>query len=300
MPRATAPTVDGMDQRDEVREFLVSRRARLVPADVGLPAGSSRRRVAGLRRDEVAVLAGVSSEYYARLERGNLGGVSDSVLDALARALRLDEAEQLHLRNLANTASQPARKQRAPARSAEVRSSLQRVLDSMTTTPAYVRDARMDIVADNALTRELHSPVYRFARHSSTAPNTARYAFLDPSGRDFYPDWEQVTRDCVAALHAAAGHNPYDKQLSDLVGELSTRSADFRTLWATQDVRLHRTGSKRLRHPEVGIMELEYDVMELTEPAGLVLIAYSAAPGTPAADGLQLLASLAGLAVAGS
>ncbi len=282
-----------MDQRDEVRDFLSSRRARLNPTDVGLPAGTGRRRVAGLRRDEVAVLAGVSSEYYARLERGNLSGASDAVLDAVAAALRLDEAEQLHLRNLAHAANQPARRRRTPAPRTPVQASLQRVLDAMATVPAYVRDSHMDVVADNALARELQSPVYRFARHTNTAPNSARFAFLDPSARDYYPDWEQVTHDCVAALHGAAGHNPYDKPLTDLVGELSTRSETFRTLWATHDVRLHRTGLKRLRHPDVGVLALEYDVMELVQQPGLVFIAYSAAPGTPSADGLALLASVA-------
>ncbi|NCT89529.1 helix-turn-helix transcriptional regulator [Cellulomonas sp. APG4] len=282
-----------MDQRDEVRDFLSSRRARLNPTDVGLPAGTGRRRVAGLRRDEVAVLAGVSSEYYARLERGNLAGASDAVLDAIAAALRLDEAELLHLRNLAHAANQPARRRRTPTPRNQVQPSLQRVLDAMATVPAYVRDSRMDVVADNAMARELLSPVYRFAQHTGTPPNSARYAFLDSSARDYYPDWEQVTHDCVAALHGAAGHNPYDKPLSDLVGELSTRSETFRTLWATHDVRLHRTGIKRLRHPEVGVLALEYDVMDLTQQPGLVFIAYSSAPGTPAADGLALLASLA-------
>ncbi|MGN8245170.1 helix-turn-helix domain-containing protein [Cellulomonas soli] len=282
-----------MDQRDEVRDFLASRRARLSPADVGLPAGTGRRRVAGLRRDEVAVLAGVSSEYYARLERGNLAGVSDSVLDALAGALRLDDAELAHLRNLARAASQPARKRRTPARPAPVRQSLCRVLDAMGTVPAYVRDSRMDILAANALAKELHAPVFRYAEHTGTTPNTARFAFLDPAGRDFYPDWETVSRDCVAVLHAAAGLNPYDKPLSDLVGELSTRSETFRTLWATHDVRVHRTGLKRLHHPAVGVLELDYDVMELVQEPGVLLIAYSAAPGTPAADRLALLATLA-------
>jgi len=280
-----------MDQRDEVRDFLASRRARLTPADVGLPT-TARRRVAGLRRDEVAVLAGVSSEYYARLERGNLSGVSESVLDSLAAALRLDDAEQLHLRNLAHAASRPARRRRPPAPT-EVRDSLVRMMDAMTATPAYVRDTRMDILAANALARELHAPVYRFAHHTGMTPNTARFAFLDPGARDFYPDWDKVTRDCVAVLHAAAGRNPYDKPLTDMVGELSTRSADFRTLWATHDVRIHRTGLKRLRHPDVGVLELDYDVMELVQEPGRVFIAYSAAPGTAAADGLQLLATIA-------
>jgi transcriptional regulator with XRE-family HTH domain len=189
-----------MSQRDEVREFLASRRARFSPADVGLPPSTGHRRVAGLRRDEVAVLAGVSSEYYARLERGNLAGVSDAVLDALAGALRLDEAEQVHLRNLAQAASTPARRRRPAARASLVREPLQRILDSMVTAPAYIHDSRADIVASNALARELLAPVFDFARATGSKPNTARFAFLAPSGSHFYPDWQQVSRDVVAAL----------------------------------------------------------------------------------------------------
>lgn len=279
-----------------MRDFLSSRRARLQPGDVGLPPSTGRRRVAGLRRDEVAVLAGVSSEYYAKLERGAIAGVSDAVLDAVATALRLDEAEHQHLRNLARTASRPTRRRSSAPRPATVPRSLHRVLESMTSSPAYVRDSRMDIVATNSLARALHAPVHAYARATGTRPNTARFAFLDPAGRDFYPEWEQVGRDCVAALHAAAGHNPDDKPLIDLVGELSTHSEAFRSWWATHDVRLHRTGVKRLRHPDVGVVELDYDVMDVVHSPGLRLIAYSAEPGTDAADALVLLASLAATA----
>jgi len=283
----------GMDQRDEAREFLASRRARLSPTDVGLPPSIGRRRVPGLRRDEVAALAGLSSEYYAHLERGNLAGASDAVLDAVARALRLDDAEQLHLRNLAHAAKTPTRRRRAPAAPPPVHASLQRILDALTTVPAYLRDSRIDMVAANALARELHAPVFAFARATGTAPNTARFAFLDPAGQHFYPDWEQVTRDVVAALHAAAGHNPYNKPLTDLIGELSTRSDTFRALWANHNVGLHRTGTKRMRHTDVGLLELDYDVLELPGEPDLTLIAYTAAAGTPTADTLALLASLA-------
>lgn len=282
-----------MDQRDEVRDFLSSRRARLTPSDVGLPHSTGRRRVPGLRRDEVAVLAGVSSEYYARLERGNLAGASDAVLDAIASALRLDDAEQLHLRNLAHAANQPMRKRRTAQRTSGVPESIQRILDAMVSAPAYVRDSRLDILASNALARELHAPVFDFARATGAPPNTARFAFLDPAGRSFYADWEQVSRDCVAALHAAAGNDPYDKALTDLVGELSTRSDHFRALWATHDVRLHRAGMKRLRHPQIGVLALDYDVMQFVQSPELIMIAYSAAPGSPEADGLALLATLA-------
>ncbi|MFF1529193.1 helix-turn-helix transcriptional regulator [Cellulomonas sp. NPDC058312] len=282
-----------MDHRDEVRDFLASRRARLTPAEVGLPPSTGRRRVVGLRRDEVAVLAGVSSEYYARIERGQLGGASDAVLDALSAALRLDEAEQLHLRNLAHAAGRPARSRRSPVAPATVRASVQRVLDSMTTSPAYVQDRRLEIVATNDLARELFAPVHDFARATGSPASPARFAFLDLAARTFFVDWEQVTRDSVAALHATAGLNPYDRALSDLVGELSTRSEHFRTLWATQDVRLHRTGVKRLRHPEVGVLTLDFDVLQVVQEPGLQVVAYSAAPGTPAADGLALLAATA-------
>lgn len=282
-----------MDQRDEAREFLASRRARLTPADVGLPPSIGRRRVAGLRRDEVAALAGMSSEYYAHLERGNLAGASDAVLDALARALRLNEAEQLHLRNLVQAAKTPVRRSRTQTEAPPVRASLQRVLDALATVPAYVRDSRVDIVAANTLARELHAPVVAFARATGTAPNPARFAFLDPAAQQFYPDWDQVTRDVVAALHAAAGHNPYNRPLTDLIGELSTRSDTFRTLWANHNVGLHRTGIKRMRHPDVGLLELDYDVMQLPGEPELTFIVYTAAPNTPTADNLALLASLA-------
>lgn len=285
-----------MDQQDEAREFLASRRARLTPAAVGLPPSIGRRRVPGLRRDEVAALAGLSSEDYAHLERGNLARASDAALDALARALRLDEAEQLHLRNLAHAARVPARQRRTSGRSAPVAPvhvSMQRILDALTTVPAYVRDGRIDMVAANTLARELHSPVFAFARATGTLPNTARFAFLDPAGRHFYPDWDQVTRDVVAALHAAAGHNPYHRPLTDLIGELSTRSDTFRALWADHNVGLHRTGTKRMRHPDVGLLELDYDVMEPLGEPDRTLIAYTAAPGTPTADKLALLATLA-------
>ncbi|HEY3337344.1 MAG TPA: helix-turn-helix transcriptional regulator [Propionicimonas sp.] len=283
-----------MDERDEVREFLSSRRARLSPADVGLPQRSGRRRVAGLRRDEVAVLAGVSTEYYARLERGQLAGVSDAVLDSLANALRLDEAERLHLhlRNLASAARTPARRRRPSTKTETVRASVQQVLDALVTAPAYVYNSRVDIIASNALARAVLSPVFDFAESTASLPNTARYAFLDPSGSRFYPDWERVSRGVVAALHVAVGRNPFDKPLTDLIGELSSRSDVFRTLWATQDVWLHLTGSKVLRHPEMGLLELDYEVLPLPGEGQLSLVVYSAARGTPAADSLALLGSL--------
>lgn len=281
-----------MDHRDEVRAFLTSRRARLTPADVGLPRSTGHRRVAGLRRDEVAVLAGVSSEYYARLERGNLAGASDAVLTAICQALRLDEAETQHLHNLADATSRPTRRPRPTTATPTVRPSVQRIVDAIG-SPAYVHSTRSDVLAANSLARALLAPVFTFAALTGAVPNTARFAFLDPGARTFYPDYERVTRDSVAALNAAAGHDPYDRQLTELIGELSTRSEVFRTLWASHDVRLHRTGAKRLHHPQIGTLTLDYDVLQLTETPKLHLVVYTAGPGTADADGLTLLASLA-------
>lgn len=283
-----------MSQQDEVRHFLGSRRARLTPDEVGLPPSTGRRRVAGLRRDEVAVLAGVSSEYYARLERGNLAGASDAVLAALAAALRLDDAERQHLHNLARAASPSSPRRRTTSKkSAAIREPLLRILDAMSTTPAHLYNSRADIVGSNALARELLLPIFDFARTTQSVPNSARFTFLDPAGSHFYPDWGLVSRDVVAALHAAVGHDPYDKSLTDLIGELSSRSTAFRTLWATHDVRVHRTGIKRMRHPDVGLIELEFEVLQVSHEQGLVLVVFTAAPGSAAADSLALLSSLA-------
>lgn len=279
-----------MDHRSEARDFLTTRRARITPEQAGLTLYGGNRRVSGLRREEVAMLAGVSVDYYTRLERGNLGGVSESVLEALARALKLDEAERAHLFDLARAAtSTPAG--RAPKTKAQrIRPAIQRIADSMVGTPAWVRNGRMDFLAANALGAALFAPVL----DSPAQPaNTARFAFLDPRARDFYGDWERTSEDIVAMLRAEAGRNPYDKALTDLVGELSTRSDEFRTRWAAHNVRFHRTGTKRIHHPVVGTMELAYEAMQFSADEGLTLLAYTAEPGTPDADALALLASWA-------
>jgi hypothetical protein len=245
--------------------------------------------VAGLRREEVALLAGVSVDYYTRLERGNLAGASDSVLESLARALQLDEAERAHLFDLARAANATASSRRRPA-AGRVRPSVQRVLDAMTSAPAIVRNGRSDYVAANRLGRALYAPVFD---SPAGPPNSARFAFLDARAPDFYADWDRTVRDLVAVLRAEAGRNPYDKGLTDLVGELSMRSELFRTLWASHDVRLHVTGTKRLHHPVVGDLELTYESMELPVDQGLTLNVYTAEPGSPSADALNLLASWA-------
>ena len=276
-----------MDNREEIRDFLASRRARITPAQAGLPAYGTTRRVPGLRREELAMLAGVSVDYYTRLERGNLRGVSDSVLEAIATALRLDEAERLHLFNLARApATGPARARRSSQ--PQVRPSIQAMIDAMTGAPGVVRNDRLDILATNRLGRALYSPLYRDPVRPA---NHARFAFLDPAAKDFWIDWERAADDTVGILRGQAGRNPYDKALSDLVGELSTRSEDFRTRWASHTVRLHRTGNKLINHPVVGRLELMYDTLELPADPGLTLLAYTAEQGTPTYDALALLAS---------
>ncbi|MEV4357627.1 helix-turn-helix transcriptional regulator [Nonomuraea sp. NPDC052116] len=278
-----------MDNRSEVREFLISRRAKITPRQAGLPAYGGHRRVPGLRREEVAMLAGVSAEYYARLERGNLSGVSESVLESLSRALKLDEAERAHLFDLARTANAGPRTRRRPTQQ-QIRPGIQRLLDSMTDAAAYVRNGRLDIVAANRLGRALYAPVF----DDPVRPvNLARFRFLNPRAHDFYPDWDESAHTTVALLRTEAGRDPYDRALTDLVGELATRSEEFRALWAAHNVRLHHTGVKNFHHPVVGDLSLPFEAMPLPADPGLTLTAFSAEPGTPAHDALTLLASWA-------
>lgn len=280
-----------MDNGNEMRDFLVSRRARITPDQAGLPVYGGNRRVAGLRREEVALLAGVSIDYYTRLERGRAAGASDSVLEGIARALHLDEAERAHLFDLARAAAGPAAP-RAPRRpvSQQVRPSVRRILDSMAATPAYVRNARLDILAANRLGAALFAPVLTSPAQPA---NNARFLFLDPAAREFYSGWEQQAQDVVAMLRTEAGRSPHDKALSNLIGELSTRSENFRTWWAAHNVRFHRTGVKRFRHPVVGDLTLTYEALDLAADAGLRISAYTAEPGTPSDDALKVLASWA-------
>jgi transcriptional regulator with XRE-family HTH domain len=274
-----------MDNRQDVREFLASRRARVTPEQAGLPTWSETRRVPGLRRGEVAQLAGVSVEYYTKLERGNLAGVSESVLDALARALQFDEAERAHLFDLARAAgASPAR---APRRtSTKLRPSIHRVLDSFA-GPAYVRNARMDILAANHLCMTLYAGILTPA---SLPLNLARFLFLDPRADQFFIQRRAVAEDAVAALRGEAGRNPLDRALSDLIGELATRSEEFRAAWAKHNVRYHRTAAKRLHNPVVGDIELTGEALELTGD-GLTLIAYTAEAGSSAQQQLDFLTS---------
>jgi transcriptional regulator with XRE-family HTH domain len=285
---ATRRSVTPMDIRDDAREFLATRRARLTPHDVGLPTHGAHRRVKGLRREEVAVLAGVSIDYYTRLERGNLTGVSDSVLEAVARALQLDEAERAHLFDLARTANNTSTSRRRRPSERQVRPGMQRLLDAMTGAPTLVRNARLDVIATNPLGRALMAPAFA----DPTRPtNLARFTFLDPNGRQFFLDWDDVANTTVAILRTEAGRNPADRNLSDLVGELATTSDEFRTRWAAHDVRLHDHGTKRFHHPVVGHLALTFEELPLPADPGLTMTAYTAEPGTASHDALALLAS---------
>ena len=276
-----------MSNSEEIRDFLASRRARIAPEQAGLPAYGGKRRVPGLRREEAALLAGISVEYYTQLERGNARGVSESVLEGIARALKLDEAERAHLIDLVRTANATRSAPHRPSRQ-RVRPSVQRILDSMTGTPAMVQNGRLDILHANQLGSALFSEIFRDPVRPA---NAARFVFLDPRATEFYVEWERVAHDVVALLRAEAGRDPYDRALSDLVGELSTRSEEFRARWAAHDVRLHRTGVKRFHHPLVGDLSMSYEALELPADAGLTIFAYTAEPNSPSYDAVNLLAS---------
>ncbi|SFW79928.1 helix-turn-helix domain-containing protein [Amycolatopsis australiensis] len=273
-----------MEIAKDIREFLMTRRAKITPEQAGLVAGG-RRRVAGLRREEVASLAGVSAEYYVQIERGHVAGVSDEVLHAIATALQLDDVETAHLFDLARAATRRKRPTRARP---SVPESVQALLDSMVTAPAIVQNGHLDIVAANALGRVLYGDV--FAR-ATGAPNLARFIFLDGRADELFPDWAKAADDSVALLHVEAARSPYSKAVTGLVGDLATRSDEFRTRWAAHDVVAHRRGTKRFRHPVVGELTLRFEALEVTSAAGLTLIGYTAEPGSPSAEALQLLAS---------
>lgn len=286
-----------MDNRAEVRDFLLSRRARLTPDEVGLPSGANRR-VQGLRRSEVSALAGVSVEYYTRIERGGINGVSPEVLDAIAKALRLDDAERAYLFDLAHAASPVAR----PVRRRNTKCwcpppSLQWMLDGFTAGPAFIRNGRMDLLAANVLARGFYRDIYDMPRQP---PNIAYFTFLDDRAYEFYPDWDMLAEVTVAILRTEAGRDAHNKALHDLIGELSTRSPEFRTLWGGQNVRHHGSGSKTFNHPEVGEMTLAYEGMALEVEPGLTFTAYTPEPGSPSSERMQLLASWAASEFGGS
>jgi len=279
-----------MGIQQDLSEFLTSRRAKLTLDKAGLPDYGGRRRVPGLRREEVALLAGMSAEYYKRLERGNPAGVSEAVIDGVSRALQLSEAEHSHLSDLVRAANEGTRPRRRTVRASQLSVGMRQTIDAMSTVPVFVQNGRLDAVAVNALGRALFSEMFDDVR---LPVNAARFVFLDPRAQTYYRDWDADARQIVAMLRVEAGRSPYDRQLSDLVGELSTRSDLFRRLWGAHDVREHRTGIKSIHHPVVGDLDLTYQGMDLASDRGLQMLVFSAEPGSVNAERLQLLANWA-------
>jgi transcriptional regulator with XRE-family HTH domain len=284
-----------MDTRTELREFLTTRRAKITPEQAKLPAYGGNRRVKGLRREEVAMLAGVSVDYYTKLERGTIGGVSESVLDAVARALQLTPAERDHLFHLTGTTAsiRPHRPRSSPR---IVRPAVQRVVDGLTDAPAFVATNNRDLIAANALGRAVFSPLYDAA--AGGVPNTARFLFLAPEAREFFADWHQTAADTVANIRTELGRDPFDAGVTGLIDDLNRESGEFRALWKSHDVRHHDTGFKNLHHPVVGDLRLTFEAMELPADPGQMLIVYGAEPGSDTADALRLLSSWAATAPA--
>jgi transcriptional regulator with XRE-family HTH domain len=278
-----------VDTKSEIREFLTSRRARITPDQAGLPTYGPRR-VPGLRREEVAVLARVSVPYYTRLERGDMNGVSESVLEALARALQLDDPERAHLLDLARAAHPtPARPRRRQAKP-PVRLEIQWILDAITGAAAFVSNEHLDILAANQLGRALYSELYD---GPARPVNTARFVFLDPRAATSYGDWDRIATETVAILRSAAGRDPHNRDLSDLIGELATQSEAFRTRWASHNVRFHNTGVKHFHHPGVGDLTLTFNRLDLAADHGLTIFTYTAEPGSRSEEALKLLGSWA-------
>ena len=278
-----------MDHQAEIRDFLMTRRARVEPEQVGLPRGNDRR-VPGLRRGEAAALAGVSVEYYARLERGAIGGASDSVLDGLAQALLMDAAEREHLYRLAHqtdAAAMTARPKRKAPKIWRPSPSIQWFLNSMESSAALIGNGRTDLLAWNPLGGALMNEMIESS--TTSPPNFARFIFLEPVARRFFPDWDVAAATNVAQLRTEAGRDPHSKELHDLVGELSTRSDHFRQLWGRHDVWHHETGTKRFHNPIVGDLTLHFNGLDLVGDPPAQLTVLTAEPGSRDFEGLQLL-----------
>lgn len=277
------------NRRAEIKTFLASRRARVTPEETGVPTFGGVRRVPGLRREEVAFLAGVSVDYYARIERGHTAGVSPEVLDAIAGALRLDEAEREHLFDLVQATRPvgPGKRVTRNAASSRVSLSVQLVLDAIA-VPAFVQNMRGDHVASNAIGRAL----YGDPSDDPTVPfNYSRFVFLNPRAADFYRDLDRMKRNNVALLRQAVGRVPEDAGLQKLVGELSTNSTEFADLWASHDVLRYRSGTKRYHHALVGDVEFGYESFEVTSAPDLLMLVYTVEPDSPTAQAMQLLAN---------
>jgi transcriptional regulator with XRE-family HTH domain len=274
-----------MAQENLIGEYLRARRELVRPVDVGVPdLGSHRRRVAGLRREEVAMLAGVSADYYVRLEQGRDQHPSTQVIDALARALQLDDDAAAHLRRLAEPPTR--RRRRSSPRPEKVPAGIRQLIDSWSHTPAYVQGRYMDVLAANPLATTL-APYY------VEGENLIRATFVDPRVREMYGNWEQLSRSTVAGLRALVGPDVDDPRLNELVGELSVRSEHFRKLWARHDVRPKRSGTTRIEHPLVGPLQLSYEKLPIPDTDHQALSIYHAAPGSSSAQALELLATIA-------
>jgi transcriptional regulator with XRE-family HTH domain len=277
-----------MDVKAEIRDFLTSRRAQITPDEVGLPT-FGKRQVPGLRREEVATLAGVSIDYYNRMERGNLVGVSDGILEAISGALRLDEAERAHLVDLARASNDHHVGERRGPSKRTVRPSVEWMINGMTGVAAFVVNSRQDILAANHLGRAFFAPLF----DSDTPANMARFTYLDPRANEFFADWNRTAKECVAALRMQAGRSPFDRDLSDLVGELSTRSQEFAALWASHNVRLHRRLEKTFNHPLVKELHVRYERLEVAGDAGIEIFAYVAEPHSRSEEAFVLLGNWA-------
>lgn len=280
------------ERREQLRDFLISRRARITPEQAGVVSHGPRR-VPGLRRSELAMLAGVSVEYLTKLERGNAAGVSNSVLSSVGAALRLDDAEMAHLFELARGAQGAPGARRRPAQQ-RVRPGVQQLLDAMTGVPALVQSGRLDVLATNALARALYCDMFDGEGPGATperVPNFARYVFFGERSSDFYPDWDRAAADTVYQLRAEAGRAPGDRILNELIGELTSRSRQFSGLWAAHNVKWHTTGTKRFRHRVVGELVLSYEGLTLVADPGQTLFTFTAEPASSSAEALSFLAS---------
>ncbi len=275
------------DIRRQINDFLSARRGRLTPEQAGLPAGIGNRRVRGLRREEVAALAGISVQYYIRLERGDVTGVSETVLDGIGRALQLADAERGHLLELVRTGGGTRSCRRALANTT-LRPPVRRILDSMTALPAVVFNARLDVIGANALGRALYEPM---ATTGCGSANLARFVFADPASRTFWRDWDTVADETAGLLRAEGGRNPCDHHLTGLTRELAATSTAFRDRWALHDVLVPSCGVRRIHHPVLGDLELPFETTPLASDPGQTLLIYTAEPGTPSDDAVKMLAS---------
>ena len=283
MPGDAPTRLERVDRRREIREFLMSRRARLTPEQAGLRVlDGDVRRVAGLRREEVADLAGVSADYYIQLERGGVAGASDGVLNAVAGALRLDDAERLHLFDLARPEAAP----RVAASRGTIRPSVQRTLDAFTGGMALVRNRRWDYLAANGLGRAVYADIFDGA---TDPPNHARYVFLDDRARDFFDDWPAVAHDTARILRSEAGRELDDPTAAELIEELLQTSPEFRAVWSQHDVRLPASGRHRFQHRVVGDLDLVFEAAELRADPGLTLLLATTETGSPTEAALHRL-----------